>query len=91
MCSNHNQQKKIDNEESALGRELLGQRKHVHATESPPPRPDSRSRPWTTERRAQKDAEWAAQAAADAALALVLAAKWEAAKNPPAEPSGDPA
>lgn len=88
LCSNHNQQKKIDLAETALGHRWDSvRRKHEHATESPPPKATSRSRPWTPERHAQMAAKRAAQAEADAALALVLAAKREAAKNPPAESS----
>jgi len=88
LCSNHNQQKRADNDESALGRTYLGKRKYVYATEAPPPE-KPRNTIWTPERYARRDAARAAQAAADAALALVLAAKREAAKNPPAESSGE--
>jgi len=87
LCSNHNQQKKIDNDESALGTKHLDMRKHVHAAEAPTPSPKARKSTWTPERFAQMAAKRAAQAAADAALALVLTAKREAAKNPPTDSS----
>jgi len=80
LCSNHNQQKKIDLAETALGHKRLSKRKHVYATEPPPPK-KPRATSWTPERLARQEAERTARALADAELAMALAAKREAAKN----------